>query len=124
MQSTVKPSGADLALSLIFAVAQIGVGGVVVWEVWRRRIWLQAKFMVLAALAIWFIGSGVTELVVSGSEAVLVNDHQLSAAGFAVLHVRADMALFGFTIVVAIATVGGIAYMRVRQWKSSVTSKR
>lgn len=86
-------SSVSLALSLLFGVAQVGIGGAFVWYLLRRGRWRPVRGYVLLLIAAWFVCSGAAELVVSGMETA----HRLwgapSLATFALWRGRADLAL-------------------------------
>src|SRR5579863_8393802 len=86
-------SSVSLALSLLFGVAQLGIGGAFVWHLLRRGRWRPVRGYVLLLIAAWFVCSGASELVVSGMETA----HRLwdapSLVTFALWRGRADLAL-------------------------------
>lgn len=86
-------SSVSLALSLLFGLAQLGIGGAFMWYLLRRGRWRPVRGYVLLLIAAWFVCSGAAELVVSGMETA----HRLwgapSLATFALWRGRADLAL-------------------------------
>ncbi len=103
----------NLLLSLIFGVGQIAVGGWLAWHTLRQsRSWRQG---VIVCVGMWFVASGVVELLVSGMEASQRLTGAPAATVFELWRSRGDSAL-------AVATValvcGAIAYPVVLRWRA------
>lgn len=93
-------------------MAQLGIGGAVVWHLLRRGRWRPVRGYVLLLIAAWFVCSGAAELLVSGMEAA----HRLwgapSLASFALWRGRADLALLVASALLALCL---IAYPLLRR---------
>lgn len=109
-------SSISLALSLLFGVAQLGIGGAFVWHLLRRDRWRPLRGYFLLMIAAWFVCSGIAELIVSGMETT----HRLwgapAAASFAVWRGRVDVAL---AIASALLLVCLFAYPLMRRLPAS-----
>ncbi len=103
-----QASSISLALSLLFGVGQVLVGGGLVWHGARRGRWRQPGMFVAMLVGAWFFCSGVVELFVSGMEALQRLTGTPSVATFALWRSRADLALLVWTIGLAIL---GVAYL-------------
>lgn len=87
-----QPPLTNLILSLIFGVGQIMVGiGMAVYTA-RKGRWRQLRFFGMAVLGAWIACSGITELIVSGSELLARQSSALSAAQATQLRAAADQA--------------------------------
>lgn len=103
----------NLVLSLIFGVGQIAVGGWLAMHTLRQsRSWRQG---VIICVGLWFVVSGVVELLVSGMEASQRLAGAPGATVFELWRTRGDTAL-------AVATValvcGAVAYPVVLRWRA------
>jgi hypothetical protein len=101
-------TGATLSLigSLIFAVAQLGVGGLLVAHGSREKRWRRAGVFVAMLAGAWFAWSGATELFVSGMELAQRVARVPSPAAFAVWRGRADTLLVVATVVLVLIGMG------------------
>lgn len=103
----------NLILSLIFAVGQIVVGGwLAVYPLAHGQFhrWRQG---LMAFVGLWFVVSGVVELMVSGME---TSQHLTGAPGVALFGVwrgRADTALF---VASAVLACGVVLYLLTLIW--------
>ncbi len=93
--------------SLIFAVGQLVVGGLLVAYGARERRWRRVGIFVAMLAGAWFAWSGATELFVSGMEVAQRAVHAPSPAAFALWRGRADTLLLLATIALALI---GLAY--------------
>jgi hypothetical protein len=93
--------------SLIFAVGQLVVGGLLVAFGVGERRWRRAGVFVAMLAGAWFVWSGATELFVSGMEVAQLAVHAPSPAAFALWRGRADTLLLLVTIALAFI---GLAY--------------
>lgn len=83
----------SLALSLLFGLAQLGIGGAFVRHMLLRGRWRPARGYFLLLVAAWFVCSGIAELIVSGMETWRRLWGAPSAASFALWRGRVDLAL-------------------------------
>ena len=97
----------------MFAIVQIGVGGVAAQRILARGLWRRAGMFVLLLIALWFVCSGLTEVVVSGMEASRRLWGTPGAATFALWRGRADAALLSATILLALALLAFPLLQRV-----------
>jgi ABC-type enterobactin transport system permease subunit len=104
----------SLALSLLFGVGQVLVGGGFAWYGATRQRWRRPRVFVVALVGAWFFCSGLVELFVSGMESLQHLSGSPDAATFATWRSRADMVLLIWTIGLAIA---GLAYLAVN-WQN------
>jgi hypothetical protein len=93
--------------SLIFAVGQLVVGGLLLAYGVREQRWRRAGVFVAMLAGAWFVWSGATELFVSGMEVAQRTVHTPSPAAFALWRGRADTLLLVVTIALALV---GLAY--------------
>ena len=68
-----------------------------------RGLWRRAGLFVLLLIALWFVCSGLAELLVSGMEAARRLWGAPSAATFALWRGRVDAALLSATVVLLLA---------------------
>jgi hypothetical protein len=102
----------NLILSLVFGVGQIAVGGwIAVHTLRQRSSWRQG---VMVCVGLWFVVSGVVELLVSGMEASQRLTGAPAAAVFELWRARGDTALAVATVALA---CGAIAYPLVLRWR-------
>ncbi len=96
----------SLALSLLFAVGQVLLGGIVALRIARSGRWRTVAQYVLMLVAVWFIASGVCELLVSGMEMARHVSGHPSATAFAAWRSQIDLALVivtcGLVVLVAL----------------------
>jgi hypothetical protein len=101
----------NLVMSLIFGVGQIAVGGWLVWyelapRAWRKPgHWRDWRAMLAGAAGVWFLVSGVCELIVSGMETNRLRGSGPSLATYSVTKAAADGVLFAVTAALAAALV-------------------
>jgi hypothetical protein len=99
----------NLIMSLIFGVGQVGVGSWLVWyelapRAWRRPShWRDWRAILAGAAGVWFIVSGVCELIVSGMETSRLRGGGPSLAAYDVTKTAADGVLFAVTAALAVA---------------------
>jgi hypothetical protein len=118
------PNSADLALSLLFAVGQMVAGGVVTWLIGRSGAWRRGKYFLLALLALWFVASGITELIVSGAEVLHATRGYPGVAQFAAVRARADEFLVAVTVALVVIAGGGLIWLAVSQKGARAAEKR
>ncbi len=115
-------SSVGLALSLVFAVAQIVAGTAVVRWLTHRGLWRRIDMFFLLLLSLWFVCSGVTELFVSGMEVLHAVRGEPGAAAFALWRARADTFLFAATGALALCL---LVFMLAAAWtRKRLTSGR
>lgn len=110
----------SLALSLLFGVAQIALGGAVAVGLVRRGRWRTLSGYVLLLIALWFPFSGLGELIVSGLEVVRRLTATPSAATLVLWRGRVDTSLAALTIALLVAL---LAFPLVR-WVADGVTKR
>ena len=107
----------NLALSLVFGLGQIVVGGwLAVYPLARQR-YLQWRQGLMMFVGLWFVVSGVVELVVSGMETSQRLTGAPGAVAFALWRGRADTALF---VASALLACGVLAYLVMLRWRGSL----
>ena len=89
----------NLILSLLFGFGQLIIGGILVLQM---RHWHTFRIFVLFVVSLWFVGSGATEIVVSGMEACQRLIGIPDASTFALWRGRADAMLLAFTLALGI----------------------
>jgi hypothetical protein len=109
---------ANLVLSLLFAMGQIVVGGLLATHGSRR--WRRTGDFVLMLVGVWFVCSGVIELFVSGMETFQRLSGVPDQATFTLWRGRADGALAAATGVlllvgVVVALSGKLSWRRNSQ---------
>lgn len=105
----------NLVLSLLFGAGQLIVGGVVALRLIVRSEWRHLNRFVLLLIALWFVASGVTELFVSGMEALRDLRGAPDAAVFALWRGRADTALLAVSGVVIVALLAVLGIQQARR---------
>lgn len=104
----------NLYISLVFGVGQVVVGAAMIVYTARRQRWRQMTFFVLALLAAWLASSGLTEIVVSGTELLARLGGSISPATAQQVRARADAAFFDVSLVLIVL---GVVYLLVaRRW--------
>lgn len=104
----------NLYISLVFGVGQVVVGAAMIVYTARRQRWRQMTFFVLALLAAWLAASGLTEIVVSGTELLARLGGGISAATAQQVRARADAAFFDASLILIAL---GLVYLLVaRRW--------
>lgn len=93
----------SLALSLLFGAGQLVIGGLVAWRIARSGRWRIFGQYLLMLVALWFVWSGISELLVSGMEAARDIFGHPSAAHFAAWRAPIDAALLVVSCVLAVA---------------------
>jgi hypothetical protein len=94
-------SSLQLAISMLFGVLQIGIGAAIQVHGWRRRLFSRLRFFLVGLGGIWFICSGIDELVVSSVDMLNRNGRLLNAAQVSLLHSDAQTALWVATLALA-----------------------
>ncbi|MGH2504115.1 MAG: hypothetical protein ACRDID_16530 [Ktedonobacterales bacterium] len=101
----------NLLLSLVFGVGQVVVGAwLAAHTIGRGRGW---RTGVLVCVGLWFVVSGVIELVVSGMEASQRLTGSPGRVTFDVWRGRGDLALAVVTVALAI---GALLYPLLLRW--------
>lgn len=103
----------NLILSLVFGVGQIVVGGWLALHMLRQESnWRKG---VMVSVGLWFVVSGVVELLVSGMETSQRLTRSPSATVFELWRSRGDTAL---TVVTVALLFGAIAYPIALRWRA------
>ncbi|WIG57347.1 MAG: hypothetical protein OJF49_000091 [Ktedonobacterales bacterium] len=89
----------NLILSLLFGFGQLIIGGILAL---RMRRWHTFRIFVLFIVSLWFVGSGTTEIIVSGMETCQRLIGTPDASTFTLWRGRADAALLAFTVALSI----------------------
>ena len=105
----------NVVLSLLFGAGQLIVGGAVAIRLIARSAWRRLNHFVLLLIALWFVASGVTELFVSGMEALRNLRGAPDAAVFALWRGRADMALLAVSGMLVVALLAALGIRQARQ---------
>lgn len=103
----------NLYISLAFGVGQVVVGAAMIVYTARKGRWRQMTFFVLALLAAWLAASGLTEIVVSGTE-LLARLGGISAATAQQVRARADAAFFDASLI--LIALGAVYLLVARRW--------
>jgi len=111
----------SLALSLLFGAGQLVIGGIVALRIARTGRWRAFGQYLLMLVALWFTFSGLSELLVSGTEAVRAITMHPSAAVFASWRSRIDGALLVVSACLAVALALYPLAIRLRASKSGST---
>lgn len=98
-------SSLSLALSLLFGLAQLGIGSAVARHLLARDRWRPMRGFVLLLIAAWFVCSGIAELIVSGMEIWRRLWGAPSAASFALWRGRVDLALVVASALLLVALI-------------------
>lgn len=85
----------NLILSLLFGFGQLIIGGILAL---RMRHWHTFRIFVLFIVSLWFVGSGATEIIVSGMETCQRLIGVPDTSTFALWRGRADALLLAFTL--------------------------
>ncbi|HEU5367155.1 MAG TPA: hypothetical protein VFU69_01775 [Ktedonobacterales bacterium] len=104
----------NLYISLVFGVGQVVVGAAMIVYTAHRQRWRQMTFFVLALLAAWLAASGLTEIVVSGTELLARLGGSLSAATAQQVRARADAAFFDASVI--LIALGAVYLLVARRW--------
>ena len=113
----------SLALSLLFGAGQLVIGGIVALGIARTGRWRAFGQYLLMLVALWFTCSGISELLVSGTEAVRAITMHPSAAAFAVWRSRIDAALLVVSAALAVALTLYPLVIRLRASPSGSTHR-
>lgn len=111
----------NLILSLVFGLGQVIVGAWLAYRPFVRRRYLQWRVGLLAFVGLWFVSSGLIELLVSGMETSERLGAGPSAATFVAWRAQADSALFIATLLL---TAGLLAYLAVLRWRGDTVARR
>ena len=103
----------NLILSLIFGVGQIIVGAWLAAYPLMHRLFRRWRQGLMVFVGLWFVVSGVVELVVSGMETSQRLTGAPSAALFALWRGRADTVLF---VASAALACGALVYPLALRW--------
>ncbi len=114
----------SLALSLLFGVAQIAAGAAVAWRLRPRKPWRSAGPSLLFAMCLWFISSGLIELLISGMELARVEGGGPSAEAFAVWRERADSVLLVVTVLLVLALLARPLLLRMHSYMAGPQERR
>jgi hypothetical protein len=104
----------NLYISLAFGVGQIVVGAAMIIYAARRARRRQMTFFVLALLAAWLAASGLTEIIVSGTELLARLGSSISATAAQQIRARADAVFFDVSLVLIAA--GAVYLLVARRW--------
>ncbi len=107
-QSAAQTPLTNLFLSLAFGFGQIVIGAAMIFYAARRNRWRQVSFFGLALIGAWIASSGLTELVVSGSELLSRLDRNISADEATHIRANADAAFLYASILLLFL---GISYL-------------
>ncbi len=102
----------NLFISLAFGMGQVLVGAAMIAYAARKARWRQITFFGLALLGGWIAASGITELVVSGTETLARVGQTFSAATAAQIRARADMAFLDASLALVAIGVGYLLLSR------------
>jgi hypothetical protein len=105
-------SAINLALSLLFGVGQIVVGGVL----HGRRQWRRVGVLLLMLVGAWFICSGIIELFVSGMESLQRLSGVPDSVTFSLWRGRADGTLALATVAILLIGIGAMLSGRI-SWR-------
>jgi hypothetical protein len=108
-----ESSTIGLALSLLFGVGQVVVGGGLMWHGGTRGRWRRFGVFVAMIIGAWLFCSGLVELFVSGMESLQHLSGRPDATTFVLWRSRADIVLLVWTVVLAVA---GLGYL-VAHWR-------
>ncbi|HEX8998054.1 MAG TPA: hypothetical protein VF812_18645 [Ktedonobacterales bacterium] len=111
----------NLILSLVFGLGQVIVGAWLAYRPLVRRRYLQWRVGLLAFVGLWFVSSGLIELLVSGMETSERLGAGPSASTFVAWRAHADSALFIATLLL---TAGLLAYLAVLRWRGDTVARR
>ncbi|HLV99902.1 MAG TPA: hypothetical protein VKT82_14625 [Ktedonobacterales bacterium] len=104
----------NLVLSLVFGVGQVVVGAAMIIFTLRRARWRRLSFFGLALIGAWLAASGITELVVSGTELLARLSSTISATSAQQIRARADTAFLDVSL--ALLAVGAAYLLLARRW--------
>ncbi len=107
----------DLYLSLVAGVGQVIIGLAMVLYSARRARWRQITFFGLALIGAWLAASGITELIVSGTELLSRLSSNFSATSAQQIRARADSAFLGVSLALLALGVGYLLFARL--WRTT-----
>jgi hypothetical protein len=108
-----ESSTISLALSLVFGVGQVLVGGGLLWHGGMRGRWRRLGVFMTMLVGAWFFCSGLVELFVSGMESLQRVSGSPDTATFAAWRSHADIVLLVWTIGLVVVGLGYlVAYWR------------
>ena len=114
LATATQPPLTNLYLSLAFGIGQIIIGAAMALFVTRKRRWQKMTHALLAFIGIWFAFSGITELIVSGTEVLARTGHTLSSAQASHLRAQADQAFLIASLL--LLTIGAVYLLMARLW--------
>jgi hypothetical protein len=88
-----------LIISIVFGVLQVGLGTAIQLHGWRHRLFGRFRFFLIGLGSIWFICSGIDELIVSSVDIINRSTHLLNVSQVQTLHNEAQAALVAATFV-------------------------
>jgi hypothetical protein len=104
----------NLMLSLIFAVGQIAIGGLVARHSLGQGIWAETRRFLLLLVSLWFMCSGLLELFVSGMETAERLSGSFPTPAFDLWRARADTLL----LLVSFALLASLlAYLVLKRFR-------
>jgi hypothetical protein len=106
----VTSASVSLLLSLLFGVGQVVVGGGAALRIWRAGTWRSPATYILLLIGLWFVGSGVAELAVSGMEVARNVTGHPSAAAFDLWRGRIDAGLVAVTVALLVCLAAYLAW--------------
>jgi len=109
----------SLVISIVFGVLQIGIGSTIQIHGWRHRLFGRLRFFLIGLGGIWFICSGIDELVVSSVDMLNRNGHLLDATRIQALHSQAQMALWAATLALVLCVAAYPLVARLPGMRSS-----
>ncbi|HEY7348235.1 MAG TPA: hypothetical protein VH599_07920 [Ktedonobacterales bacterium] len=112
----------NLFISLAFGVGQVIVGAAMIRYTTRKARWRRGAFFGLALLGAWIATSGLTELVVSGTEMLARLGGNVSAATAEQIRANADTAFLAASL--ALLVVGAGYLLLARRWAAQRKTDR
>jgi hypothetical protein len=107
----------NLYLSLTAGVGQIIIGAAMIVYTSRRARWRQITFFGLALIGAWLAASGITELVVSGTELLARLSSNISAITAQQIRAQADTAFLAFSL--ALLAIGAAYVPFAQRWRAT-----